>query len=113
MELYIQYLPLVSTNAIFNMGTLILTILVHRLYSLVYISCVFLANVAVGIILPFGIIESIEAKYGEIPRCQLDDGLTSKEDDRKRIKATKIARSVYMGCAHLFMSTRPVEKLTF
>ena len=110
---FLLYLPLVATSATFNMGTLILSILVHKFYSVIYICMVFLANVVVGILLPFDIIERVETKYGMKPRCQIELEKLSKEDDRKRMKANKMLRCVYMSWANLFMTTRPVEKLTF
>jgi len=98
--------PLVLSSLIFNTGTLVLTIIVTKWYSAIYIGIVLLLNLTISFIFPYSFARKTEEKLGLTFKF-------SRKDEAEKLKKRRVIRGIFTSWANLFVFLRPVENMTY
>lgn len=109
---FLFYFQLMFCSLVFNAGTLILTILVWEEYGALYILAVFLLNLAVSLILPFGFVEQCERKMRIEYKFDIMSN-SSRNAAQEKVSGSRVMRGIFVSWSNIFFLSRPVEDTSY
>merc|ERR1712038_1627935 len=101
------------TSILFNIGTLILSILILEWYSIISFLATFLVQFTILMLVSVPKMQLLYQKIGVNPKSKRRRESPMKENDCKKIGKSKILTSLYTSWANMFMLTRVVQDKTY
>eukprot|EP00092_Neocalanus_flemingeri_P005402 GFUD01005822.1.p1 GENE.GFUD01005822.1~~GFUD01005822.1.p1 ORF type:complete len:693 (-),score=144.63 GFUD01005822.1:69-1940(-) len=112
LKTFLFYLPLMFESVVFNVGTLIMTILVWEEYAAIYICIVFGLNFIVSIALPFAFVEQCEMRMKIEYKFDILSS-SSRDAAQKKVTDQRVLRGIFVSWSNIFFLSRPVEDTSY
>merc|ERR1712038_974595 len=101
------------TSILFNIGTLILSILILEWYSIISFLAMFLVQFTILMLVSVPKMQLLYQKIGVNPKSKRRRESPMRENDCKKIEKSKILTSLYTSWANMFVLTRVVQDKTY